>query len=679
MQNLFSMLIIVMSVLKTEWVLPSSTKIDTKLIPKKEDYLNFLDNPELKDYFFPTEWRPGKCPFKSNGHDMLIRQLKELAQALRNSRCDSRVQNLVSNLNYMAVIIRNTSIIQRSIHAGGLMYQVSDNVQPGNSLTNRPLNSNSLKTPHLDDLHTEYSMYVENAQEHSKELLKQITAATSDPQCVEDIHNSGVVSVIADMAVNLGQAALFVPGPNGLILGGAVLGLATSLKVVSALLKSPYDWNKEKDRMHFLSLNCNFFDLRKELDAADFFESRDDEKKEEKARRGKEFIGSFDKKLTELSHAKKVFHKNIIDAQNEFLKEKVDIKKVDIYRLLLEAETISLLDVDTRPEARVVLVKDIAKISIKLLPLLEEEKKEPYPDYMIKILKEFKEKTAELNAEKLKKFKTNHLLPLRVYLKEMRENLDELIRLELYEFEKIKVSDQESNSDVVRRGEKLFESIYKKLVDKKNQMVRRIALYEEKTRKQIFSPFDNGSHIDFDLLKEYHDTQDLILGSKGWGFLKYLTKSSHGDIGAFKELYESWESKYQGKKLDELSKGWACRDANQLRVKWSAAFSAVGVAYDFYETNKGLLQSHYDKFHKLFYLIPYRKTHYFKIHQNLVSLEKAKLAIESQSRAMEKEVNKINVGRFPTLGYLALRVNELIADKNKVDLFFKDKECLKYL
>jgi hypothetical protein len=659
----------------------ASTTIDPRFILDQEAFLEFLKNPELKDFFFPTQARPGRCPFKAYNQDALIEQLKSLSQALRHSHCDTTAHDIAVNLDNMASVLKNAMIINRSVNKGNLSYQFTDislaSAKPSPPLV-EPYTPKVVNA--VED--QKYSMYLESTQVHGKELMRQLINATADPKCVEDLNHAGLVSVVADIAVHIGQMALFVPGQNGLSLGFGSLALAATLKVVSALLKSPYNWDLEKDRMHFLNLNCNFFDLRKILEEADFFDSQNEDRAA-KSKKGKEYIEVFDQKIEEVYAARESFHKHVLEIQTHFMRERIDIKKLDLYRLVLQAESLLHLDLNQDEEVRYILSKGMAKLSVKIIPLLLEDDDcdKPCIEYLRELLKTFMEDLKTIDALELKDLKSNYTAPLSVYFKDLHEGLIKIIKIPLQDFAKLRVSDTENNIQVLERGERVYESLLQELQDRREQLVRRVLLHQEKMRKSVFSSFENGAHNDFDILKEYAESQKVILGETGWKFLRFLKRSTDRHLREFSKIYEIWSEKY-GQHQDTLSSfdmGWACRDANQMRVKWNSAFYALSLTNDFYETNQGIFSTKYKMWKIYFHFLPFRKTEYFKIYKNMLAMEKAHSVLTGKSAFTEKDVKQTYSSRYSNLGSLILKLEALKMSRESVDAFFKEKNCLQYL
>lgn len=656
-----------------------STSVDPNLIVDKEEFLEFLSNPELKGYFFPTCSRPGRCPFKSYSHNALVLQLVDLAQALRNTRCDSKANDIAGSLNHMAGVLRNSLIINHGIQYGGLIYSVPDITQTNQAAAAKPAPQEARRLPTYDEDADEYTMYLENSQLQGKELLRQLTAAISDSTCVEDIHNAGLVSTIADIAVNIGQMALFVPGQNGLAIGFGTLGFAATLKVLSVLLKSSYDWGREKDRMHFLSLNCNFFDLRKGLEEADFFDSRSEDKLL-KAQLGKEYVEYFDIKLTELHKARDAFGKSVVEAQDNFFGPKIGMKKIELFRLVIQIEKLLSMNLEQRPEHRYTLTKDLSSISKKIIPLIASEIKESYAVYLTKLLKAFSDSTAKMDKMTLEKMHAEHLMPLKVHLKHLHEDMEAIVRPHLHDYDKQMVSETENNRQAIERGERIYSELHKEIMDKKAQLMRRISLYEERTRKNLFGSYENGAHMDFDVLKEYDDSKQLILGHRGWGFLKFLMRTANQDIKNFNENYEKWSEKYlekdmKSEKMQAEDVVWSCRDAHHMRVKWNTAFSALGMANDFYETNKGILSTDYPNLQYIFRYVPISRSEELKIYKNMRALEMARSIVRGRTDYKKSDVHKAYRGAGPNLGELILSLDKSEKKRNDVDAFFMSHNC----
>lgn len=108
-----------------------------------------------------------------------------------------------------------------------------------------------------------------------KQIFNVLTTVSQDEDCMMNVKKRGLLPVVADIATNAGLMASIMPTPNGFLIGATGVAVGSALKIINGLFQSPFNWKAAEDRKQFLDMNCSFFDLRRDIDAAEITEIQD--------------------------------------------------------------------------------------------------------------------------------------------------------------------------------------------------------------------------------------------------------------------------------------------------------------------------------------------------------------------------------------------------------------------
>ncbi len=238
------------------WTLPFS------VLAHDLDYYQWaLKDEGIQRFFkYKTYTRPQKCPLATTSTREILDQILLVRSALVNGACNQNQQNLIDGLSEIAKNINN---------------------KPTASPTPAPL------TPQ------------QSLATNTQSVLAGLANLTKDSACLEDIKNKGLLAFIADLATNIGQAAMVVPTPNGILIGSVTITVGATLRVINNLIASPFNFKIEKDRRQFVELNCSFFELRRQLDVIGIFEETNEDR-DTQENLGKTLTAELKVKLTNL-------------------------------------------------------------------------------------------------------------------------------------------------------------------------------------------------------------------------------------------------------------------------------------------------------------------------------------------------------------------------------------------
>lgn len=219
--------------------------IDPELIPNVEKKIALLNSPEYSDVLVnKIDNRPQKCPLRSQTKLSNIgEQLESIAQALKYGECYDKNRDIIDGFES---ILSEESQLFPNVPWSSQNSACSNRVdQEGKAVLRR---------------------------QKIFEILKNVS---SDDTCLYNIRKRGLLPVVADVLTNIGQVSSLIPGMNGFIISASAVSLGTALKIIANIFGSEFNWNDVNERKQFLSLNCSFFDLRREVEAAEVVKLRD--------------------------------------------------------------------------------------------------------------------------------------------------------------------------------------------------------------------------------------------------------------------------------------------------------------------------------------------------------------------------------------------------------------------
>ena len=172
----------------------------------------------------------------------------------------------------------------------------------------------------------------------------------------------------------------------------------------------------------------------------------------------------------------------------------------------------------------------------------------------------------------------------------------------------------------------------------------------------------------------------LIFGVLGWEFLEYLLGDIQLNLVTFKKQLKLFDKNHEPSRIKSstLDKRWSCRDAHALIVDWQTAQTAIELAYDFLDTNRGTM-GHYRTTWRTVMHIPVHHSYQYRIYKNMVAADMAREFVRGSD---EFTVNDIKAQRRwprPNLGLFAFQMFEMRVQRTRLEEFVKLNQCHKYL
>jgi hypothetical protein len=506
---------------------------------------------------------------------------------------------------------------------------------------------------------------------YHNQLFNTLNVVTNNNDCLLNIKERGLLPVVADVLTNAGLMAAIMPTPNGLLLGVAGLTFGSSLKVLHKLFKAPFSWGKTGDRKQFLDLNCTFFDVRRDIEAAELFDLKD-EHLEEHVAEIKSQLEAVRQRLAGIKKRALGFEQEVHEKKRQFL------------MLRLGQDALSLLEVleaflKTAPQlAELAWLHQAMETFPPVKTYISAMKQRPaYGNYLLDQLQPFTWPKLETHVRSDSSlFAKVYRAPLEFYLGKLAEDLGQSIERELEVFWSLPAGggSTKSNRHVYEHMQEVFATVMGKLSETLARLEARIKILEAKNPKRTFAPYDEGAHAAYDIIDEYLYIQRKLFGSLGFKFTHYFTKELEKQLASFSHFYEQVKAHLRTPGLSSGELMWACRNANQLRIIWERAHTAAEVANDFFETNRGLFHTNYRTVRWLLLAsYPHR------LYKLLRSSEYAKEVITKKRVFDPHEVEEFSWESRHNVGRLMVKLIASEPEREEVEAFWETNKCLTYL
>ena len=488
--------------------------------------------------------------------------------------------------------------------------------------------------------------------------------------------------MVADVSMGVGQMAMMVPSPNGLLMGASTIAFGSVVNVMKELLQTPFHWELETDRSDFIALNCSFFDLRKELEANDFFKIKE-ETINAKVAEGLSFIGALKRTQDSNDDQRRAFLEHVSEVRKAYIQKTLGSDFFSyletLRRVMSRLDEFPSDEFSRDAQLNFILILLQEGDALRAFDLLRK-KNFSYARFLENLLQDFTEdRLAELSQMEHNRFYKVYVAPLRIYLKDafgflMKEE-DQMTK-NFMNHKVLHDGSEQSHQELIDHAEDVFNSIEDRLENYVVLLNRRLSILNLRKTERQYDDNDDGAHITFDIISEYQAITDLIFGKRGYSFLSYLMGVAKKQSKKFKTGYEQWIDRYDGGSKGD--RAWACRDANKLRILWDQARSALEVGEDFIATNRGIVGTNVPRFKYFLYFLPTGRSPQRKFYLNMMAMEKAKMILAGDSNVTRSDVRRYREKGKKNLGILALDVDALEFQRRQIEAFVERHDCRQY-
>ena len=623
--------------------------VDPRLIPNIEESLEILQNPEYADVIVnKLDNRPQKCPLRSETKLASIQQqLESIAQALKFGECYDKNRQLIDGLEVLLT------------EENQLFTYLLREDSPENSSNN-------------------------NSQENQSALRRQqifnvLKAVSNDDACLYNVRKRGLLPVMADVVTNIGQVSSLIPTPNGFYLSAGAVSLGTALKIMVSIFGSPFNWNEINERTQFLELNCNFFDLRRELESAEVIQIRDDQIPN-KIQRSKEVSVIIKTYLSKIKKQKNATINHINNLKENYLTSELPENTLEISENIDHVDSeIPVIDIGSHRK-KLNTIQVLTHHLTILTPKIDQYRIDlPFKENLVTLcLKMSWDKLQENIATKNNLFQQNVLEPIHYYLNLFQKELAKIISIKDKEFSSFTKSENGlSNGQIIEEIERNYEQIFLELAKTISFIETRIEILSTKNSKNSLDAYDDGAHTIYDILENYHFIQSLLIGRLGYSYLDYFRKKMSQGLDEFKNSFYRFKKKYlSNRAIDELYLDlWPCRDANDLRLIWERVSSASEVANDFIQTNTGIFKSDVRNTDTFLRILPVRQSREQAMLKYVRSAEYATSMINGEIPIDRKKLRRIELIDRRNLGLLFLKRMDYEGKRIEVERFWGIRDC----
>lgn len=604
--------------------------------------------------------RPNNCPIATRKPLSLASRLQAIAQGLMTGPCKGHHTELVASMNEAAKTLE--------VQSGRLR----DDKAP-ESMIVTPNSAGEMQTTSTPARTTNSSnMYMASIAASGSNIVSGMAQLPLDQACMNHLKERGLLPALTQITTGIGQMALFVPSPTGLMVGAGGLALGATLNLLKQLLGSRFNWSSAQDRKQFLDLNCAFFDARRELDARKYFKLNDKSwsallqqthgLRDSLAQKINRFNAQVNRINQNISQKKNLHHTSCL--RQELIQARGAINSLFV---IINRETV---DKKTKGEFIDFFMKVDQKILLDAFSVMLQDKRKTFIFNLLnEIFVSSGESLFRLNDDQ---FYKNYFEPISFYSIELKQFLDQKDK-ECYDsFGRLAALTEHSPSNfAVEKSindEIMKTSSY--LIELHESVMARAALLQSYEKLDDLDPFSEGAQQQFDLIQEYNTNMEIIYGTVGWSFLKYLLKEMKYSYNDFKKQYKKWNP--------GLPIAWACRDAEQIMKTWDYLNSSLELSYNFFDTNKGFMSHMIPQFKWFLGFIPTGHSRKYKLNRNLKSAEMARVIISRNSKFTDKDYKLLRKFRgWPhlNLGVFALNIKNAKKIRAELQGFYETNSC----
>lgn len=614
--------------------------------------LKILKRPDIAKLIINRTYnRPSKCPLKVYKNSDLYKKLQLISKTLKYGECRDRNIMMINSLD---------NVLSES----GDLYDVfkKNNANGGIGAQN---NSSNLADRIFDD-------------DKRAQIISTLEKVSTDESCLGNLQKGGLLPVVGEIATNIGQMATLVPSPSGFLISATGLGFGSTLKVLRNLFAVPFNWDQPNERQQFVDLNCSFFDMRRDIEAAEILEPRD-EQIDHKIKLNQAGFERINKQLQHVVKKRALFLKAATIFQEEYVKDELGSDYDLNQKVSALTKNLSSMNQVTSA-SQTVIIKILTEAAPLILPLLEQSQLNPwYKPYLIEQLSNFTNVgMPQLNHIDTKVFFKEHMNPIKLYLEDLSSTLNKNKSDATMRYLNTQGSKGIKNQQYLQESFKIYDAVEDKLEKALKQIATRVQILKNKDRKKSFDSYDEGAHGTYDILQQYKKIQGILFGKTGRNYLEYYRKDLKYNRLKFIKGMRRFNKKYVLlKPTTEEELIWGCRDAAELRTIWERANSSAEVAYDFISTNSGIFHTNFKRFETFMYF-PIGFSNQRKLYFQVRSAEKVVRGINSGNPPIKKDLNKFGITR-KNLGKLMLDIKQRERSRLEIESFISEYDCLNYL
>lgn len=490
------------------------------------------------------------------------------------------------------------------------------------------------------------NQYQSQSIQNSNTLISGLLEVSKDKECVDSLRKSGHLTTIAQTLSRFGTMGLVLPSSIGMMGSAVILATAGSLYVLDKIIQPKFSWKFAKDRNDFMALTCAFYNLRTQLHEADFFEVTP-KNVDVMLARAEKYLAEVSKYQSQNEKIYEEWTREKNSTLEKFLEKKLQFrgeeeeKRIALY-LGLE-ESIALLKSKTalgrNPEDRYTIRNFFLNHLSKYEGLLSTahctlEFGNKIKEDLGNFISLSETKLLELTARQWMGRMTSYENLFRDLI---RTNLPEIVQA-VEEFKlQTHFEEKSSNGGVDLKMAQNYSEMKSLIAKLQRDLTIKFSNLKRMQSEKSLSSFDEGAQSEFDIRTEYSNIRNLILGKKGWKFVRYLIEDAGKSIEKYKSDYKKWNSSRDR----AADKTWVCRDAKELADLWGTANEAVELAYGFLGANNDLWTTFHPHFNT-FLKVPYRRSDYRKLYKAVKSSELAKVYLGlPESRKKERILERI--------------------------------------
>ena len=620
-------------------------------IPSIEKKTIPLKSPLIAGYLVDKNYgRPSKCPIKS---DLKVKDLYSnlilITEGLKYGKCLAKNQN---SFNSMDTMLSNPQQFF-------------------------PVLPNSTPRPVAND--------PQAMQQRQAQAFSFINTLVTDEDCMYDIKKRGLIPVIADTIIGMGHVSSYSFTPTGLLFGVVGVTFGSVLKVIYRLFISQFNWQNPQDRIQFINLNCSFYDLRRQIEAYEVLNFRD-EHYDLHLSRIETAVSKVSTIIKTINNEVQNVEKLIQNQESSYIINQLGNNHIELKKLIDDLlKNINESENEEPSEDKLKFIKLLTQHSRRLQFLLSQKRNKPeYIDYLVKLLQEFEWSTLKSkNETKEDEFYLKYGNPIIYYLKQYHTVLESETLQEKTNFLKCSSSPTSTkNEDTINMIRKNYDVIDQQFTTALNDLSTQFALFKEKDRKKKFDSFDDGAHATYDVIIEYRAIQNILGGKLGYSFVKFFRRSLRKQNKLFLSSYKKFKKIYyfnQTRTVKNSDVPWACRDAQQLRVIWENANSSAEIINDYIYTNEGIMHNFIKKYMTLFGFIPRGRSYSMRLLRNVKAVKIAEGIIVNKEKYNKKKIRKYGYFKKLNTGELLLDLHQSERVRKIIENFIETHQCVSYL
>jgi hypothetical protein len=529
--------------------------------------------------------------------------------------------------------------------------------------------------------------------QNNTSLISGLFELAKDKECVESLRSSGSLTTVAQTLSRFGTMGLVLPSSVGMIGSSAILAAAGSLYVLDKLIRPKFSWKYPKDRGDFMALTCSFYNLRTQLHEGGFFDVG--------SKNYPELLSKLERHINQTETLLKQndqLYLEWIQSRHKELRHYLaasfpDPKAEGKIKLFLDLDHAIAFLKSSQAQGRTHLerfaVRNFflrhfgeyrSRIADSGCPLEVSDK-------VLKALHDF----LDLTEAQLLAFTARQWM---ARVSSFENYFEDIIKNDLRQFSEAEGEFKKLfHFDPHLPNEKVSQQVFQDYGELRNKLsriqrdllIKKSNLERQKTQKGL-SSFDEGAQSEYDIHREFKVIKDLLLGKKGWKFVRFLIEDANQAIEKYKKDYQAWN------RMKDLPgyQQWACRDITEMLNQWGTANQAIELAYGFLAANSDMWTSFHPHF-ETFLKFPYMRSYYRELYKAVISTELAKAYLNMPDGPAKKRqlhrIKKASSTFFVKTGKTIIKTGhinlgatmvQVKEEKNTVDILsaFQQKNCV---